>query len=238
MIKLIAGKVFEILAIFAKPIAEKIAESLHMEEWIERKVNSLSKNVKSKESKQNLLKIVENKNIISQEFDPALELFGNVFDFDKNSDKERENAQTFSFSIQNVSSEQIKEVHISNVKIMFKIENCFSWEDEDDEITAVEHKESLSCRMDIAPNEEMTLQLIVTRREEEFNSPEQLDELREDYGEDRMSMKMDITVFCETEHKKHKVHMYLNRETCDEKIMRGSYAIKHMEIKGVSDDEE
>lgn len=183
------------------------------------------------------LDIMKTNELTIRSFNSIHTFYENVFDFNKNSDDDRESARMFTFSVKNTGGEPIKEVHISNVQISFVEENCYSMQDDCFELIATEHEECLSCKLDISPSEEQKIHLIVTRKENELQSEEECDDFWEDYGDDILYMEMDITVVGATKNNSHRVCMYLSKTSSDEEEMHGDYAIENVMIREVNNDE-
>lgn len=151
-------------------------------------------------------------------FDPKFVFLGNVFMFDKSD--ERYDTYILSVQVKNIGKTPINEISISNVEVLF----CKEAYDDNPEsgyyvLRSVEHENTEKCTINIMPNSEQKLHLVVKRREDELNGVMDENDIEEFiYGDEseqpafnRLFVEFDMALVGKYEKKEYHFYLSLSR---------------------------
>ena len=154
------------------------------------------------------------------DFDTKYVFLGNVFDFDES--EERENTYVISFLVKNIGKTPVNALSITNFELLF----CKEVYDGNPEsaylvLKAMEHKNSRECAINVLPNSEQKLHLIVKRtgyelNEDEDNTTEEWIKGSDFYGEpefayDRLQVEFDMKLVGKAETCTYHYYILLSR---------------------------
>ena len=173
-------------------------------------------------------------------FDSKFVFLGNVFMFDKSESDERYDTYILSVQVKNIGKTPINEISISNVEVLF----CKEAYDDNPErgyyvLRSVKHENTEKCTINIMPNSEQKLHLVVKRREDELNGGIDVEAFingdesgQPPFAKDRLSVEFDMELVGKNETKEYHFYLLLSRSNdISYKDISGMYGIDYVGLE-------
>lgn len=164
------------------------------------------------------------------EYESKYVFYENTFDFDRTKDRndflKGEIVYTFRFLVKNIGYTNIEKISIENFSMMYATE---TWDDNPEigfyVLPIAEHNQKIDKCINILPQGEEFIQILITKREEELSDEERIDDFLEEYAFDRLYVSFDMRLKGKEE-QSYRYILFLskrNGQTC--KSIKGMYTM-------------
>lgn len=179
------------------------------------------------------------KGVVIRDYESKYTLYGNTLDFDKsmNGDTrfyDETKAYVLSFGIKNIGRTNIKEIRMINIRIDLEKEifddnpECGSYV-----LPFTEHEEECSCKINILPNGEQMIHIIVRDKMKALTDEEIVEDFLNNeewssfYEYDRLFMTFDVCLVGEKEKQSYTCFACLSKIGANNKDVNGVYQIDY-----------
>lgn len=156
--------------------------------------------------------------------------YENTFDFDRtesrNDSFEDDIVYTFRFLLKNIGYTNIEKISIENFNIMYATE---TWDDNPEigfyVLPIAEHNEKLEKCINILPQGEEFIQILITKREKELSDGERIDDFLKWYDYDRLYVSFDMKLKGKEEQNYRYILFLSKRNGQTNKSIKGIYTM-------------